>query len=150
MDGQVMIVTDCDKMKVIRDNGRKVAWFLPDRIGRMVVAYIVWLMLAERMLRCECQLAEPRGDQLEFLWRNGNSRAWETDRLSAVIGRVMKAGTGVQLGVGRYWPVAIEMGQWIRGLTINQVEAHIEDDSDKDDDIEVDPMIGELVDYSSS
>ncbi|GKU14234.1 unnamed protein product, partial [Fusarium langsethiae] len=34
LDGQVMIVTDRDKMKAIRDNGRKVARFVPDRIGK--------------------------------------------------------------------------------------------------------------------
>ncbi|KAH7169496.1 hypothetical protein DER46DRAFT_481947, partial [Fusarium sp. MPI-SDFR-AT-0072] len=29
LDGQIMLVTDRDKMKAIRDNGRKVARFLP-------------------------------------------------------------------------------------------------------------------------
>ncbi|KAH7187404.1 hypothetical protein DER44DRAFT_709188, partial [Fusarium oxysporum] len=51
LDGQVMIVTDRDKMKAIRDNGRKVARFVPDRIGRMIVAYIAWLLPTERVLR---------------------------------------------------------------------------------------------------
>ncbi|KAH7202853.1 hypothetical protein BKA60DRAFT_657532, partial [Fusarium oxysporum] len=82
MDGQVMIVTDRDKMKAIRDNGRKVARFVPDRIGRMIVAYIAWLLPTERVLRRECQLAEPRGEQLEYMWRDGSSPVWETDRLS--------------------------------------------------------------------
>ena len=50
-DGQVMIITDRDKIKAIRDHGRKVARFLPERIGRMMVAYIAWLLLAERVLR---------------------------------------------------------------------------------------------------
>lgn len=151
LDGQVMIVTDRDKMKAICDNGRKVARFLPDRIGRMVVAYIAWLMPAERMLRREVKLAEPRGDQLEFIWRNGNSRVWGTDRLSAVMGRFMQAGTGVCLGVGRYWPVGIEMGRKIRGLAMNQAEAYMQqDDGDEHDDIEVDLMTGELVDCGGS
>lgn len=49
-----MLVTDRDKMKAIRDNGRKVARFLPDLIGRMIVVYILWLIPVERVLRREC------------------------------------------------------------------------------------------------
>ncbi|KAH7110398.1 hypothetical protein B0J13DRAFT_662115 [Dactylonectria estremocensis] len=151
LDSQVMIVSDRDKMKVICDNSRKVARFLPDRIGRMVVAYIAWLIPAERMLRREGKLAEQRGDQLEFMWRNGNSRMWGTDQFSAVMGRFMPAGTGVWLGVGRYWPVVIEMGRKIRGLAMNQAEAHMQqDDGDEHDDIEVDLMTGEPMDCGGS
>lgn len=62
-----MIVTDRDKMKAIRDKGRKVARFVTDWIGRMIVAYIAWLLPAERVLRREYQLAEPRGEQLEYM-----------------------------------------------------------------------------------
>ena len=67
IDRQVMIVTDRDKMKAIRDNGRKVARFVLDRIGRMIVACISWLIPAERVLQRECKLAEPRGEQLEYI-----------------------------------------------------------------------------------
>ncbi|GKU07275.1 unnamed protein product [Fusarium langsethiae] len=140
LDGQVMIVTDRDKMKAIRDNGRKVARFMPDRIGRMIVAYIAWLLPTERVLRRECQLAEPRGEQLEYMWRDGCSSVWETDRLSRQLGRVMQAGTGVRLGVGRYRAIAIEMGRKIRGLVMKQLEGKM-DDEDEDDNIEIDQII---------
>lgn len=46
-----MLVTDRDKMKAMRDIGRKVARFLPERVGRMLLAYILWLLPAERLLR---------------------------------------------------------------------------------------------------
>jgi hypothetical protein len=82
IDGQVMIVTDRDKMKAIRDNARKVARFVPELIGRMIVGYITWLIPAEWVLRRKCKLAEPRGEQLEFMWRDGSSRVWDTDWLS--------------------------------------------------------------------
>ena len=39
--GDVMLVTDRDKAKAIRGLGRKVARFLPARVGRLLVAYIV-------------------------------------------------------------------------------------------------------------
>ncbi|EXK77042.1 hypothetical protein FOQG_18233 [Fusarium oxysporum f. sp. raphani 54005] len=149
MDGHVMIVTDRDKMKAIRDNGRKVARFVPDRIGRMIVAYIAWLLPTERVLRRECQLAEPRGEQLEYMWRDGSSPVWETDRLSRKLARIMQAGTGVRLGVGRYRAIAIEMGRRIRGLVMKQLEGKM-DDEDEDDNVEIDPITGEPVDCGGS
>ncbi|KAL9565573.1 hypothetical protein ACKAV7_009755 [Fusarium commune] len=139
LDGQVMIVTDRDKMKVIRDNGRKVARFIPDQIGQMVVAYIAWLLLTERVLRQECQLNELHGEQLEYMWRDGSSSVWETDRLSKKLAYVMQAGTGVRLGVGRYRAIAIEMGRRIRGLVIRQLEGKM-DDEDEDENVEIDPI----------
>ncbi|KNB06401.1 hypothetical protein FOXG_07122 [Fusarium oxysporum f. sp. lycopersici 4287] len=149
LDGQVMIVTDRDKMKAIRDNGRKVARFLPDPVGRMIVAYISWLIPAERVLRRECQLAEPRGDQLEYMWRDGGSRVWDTDRLSRKLARVMQAGTGVRIGVGRYRAITVEIGRRIRGLVMRQLDSQMEDE-DEDDNIEVDPITGEPVDCGGS
>ncbi|KAI3572913.1 hypothetical protein IWW34DRAFT_837925 [Fusarium oxysporum f. sp. albedinis] len=148
LDGQVMIVTDRDKMKAIRDNGRKVARFVPDRIGRMIVAYIAWLLPTERVLRRECQLAEPRGEQLEYMWRDGCSSVWETDRLSRQLGRVTQAGTGVRLGVGRYRAIAIEMGRRIRGLVMKQLEGKMDDEDE--DNIEIDQITGEPVDCGGS
>ncbi|TVY74984.1 hypothetical protein Focb16_v005470 [Fusarium oxysporum f. sp. cubense] len=149
MDGHVMIVTDQDKMKAIRNNGRKVARFVPDRIGRMIMAYIAWLLPTERVLRRECQLAEPRGEQLEYMWRDGSSPVWETDRLSRKLARIMQAGTGVRLGVGRYRAIAIEMGRRIRGLVMKQLEGKI-DNEDKDNNVEIDPITGEPVDCGGS
>ncbi|KAK2684950.1 hypothetical protein QWA68_016472 [Fusarium oxysporum] len=136
-DSMVMLVTDRDKMKAIRDNGRKVARFLPDPIGRMIVAYISWLIPAERVLRRECQLTEPRDDQLEYMWRDGGSRVWDTERLSRKLARVMQAGTGVRIGVGRYRAITVEIGRRIRGLVMRQLDSQMEDE-DEDDNIEVD------------
>ncbi|KAK7582804.1 hypothetical protein V3481_012103 [Fusarium oxysporum f. sp. vasinfectum] len=144
-----MLVTDRDKMKAIRDNGRKVARFLPDPIGRMIVAYISWLIPAERVLRRECQLTEPRDDQLEYMWRDGGSRVWDTERLSRKLARVMQAGTGVRIGVGRYRAITVEIGRRIRGLVMRQLDSQMEDE-DEDDNIEVDPITGEPVDCGGS
>ena len=69
-DGQVMIVTDRDKMKAIRDLGRKVARFLPDDAGRMMVAYIAWLLPAELLLTRVCGLKEPVPKLYQFMWRH--------------------------------------------------------------------------------
>ena len=49
--GDVMLVTDRDKAKAIRGLGRKVARFLPARVGRLLVAYVAWLLPFERLLQ---------------------------------------------------------------------------------------------------
>lgn len=150
LDGQVMLITDRDKVKAMRDNGRKVARFLPPRIGKMMVAYVAWLLPFERMLRRRCTLPEPPDDMLEFMWRDGcSARLWETERLSSALARIMQAGTGVRITVARYRPIAIEMGRRIRGLVLAQLEARAED-GDDDDDVDVDPMTGEPIDCGGS
>ncbi|KAH6983762.1 hypothetical protein EDB80DRAFT_592032, partial [Ilyonectria destructans] len=112
-DGQVMLITDRDKMKAIWGTGHKTARFLPDRIGRMMVAYIVWLLPAERTLRRKCKLPEPQEKCLEFFWRNGNSNCWDTERLSSIMIRLLQAEIKMRLGIGRYCVMAIELGRKI-------------------------------------
>ena len=144
--GQVMLVTDRDKMKAMHGRGRKVARFLPERVGRMVLAYILWLLPAERVLLAEGNIQGPRGDQLEYMWRHGASSVWKTDRLSGHLHVVTQAGIGVRIGTARYRPVAIEMGRQIKGPVIRQVEAAAADALDSDDDgFDVDPLTGEAV-----
>ena len=142
--GQVMLVTDRDKMKAIRDIGRKVARFLPERIGRMLLAYILWVLPAERLLRRQCGLPLPADKDLAYLWRDGNTGAWDSSRLSAALGRVLQAGVGVAAGVMRYRQVAIEMGRQIKGIVVRQQDAADEADDD-DEGLEVDPATGEAV-----
>ncbi len=55
-NGHVMVVTDRDKAKSIRDMGRKVARFLLDTMGRVFVVYIAWLLPAEEVLEQALEL----------------------------------------------------------------------------------------------
>ncbi|CAI6097693.1 unnamed protein product [Clonostachys chloroleuca] len=80
IDGQVIIVIDRDKIKAICNNSCKVVWFIPDRIGQIIVVYISWLIPAERILQQECKLAELYGEQLEYIWRDSSLRV-RADRL---------------------------------------------------------------------
>lgn len=83
------------------------------------------------------------------MWRDGGSRVWDTDRLSRKLARVMQAGTGVRIGVGRYRAITVEIGRRIRGLVMRQLDSQMEDE-DEDDNIEVDPITGEPVDCGGS
>lgn len=144
LDGQVMLVTDRDKTKALRDQGRKVARFLPERIGQLLITYIVWLLPTERLLRTQCNLRPAIGEQLEYLWCDGSSGVWDTERLSSLLVRMLQPGLGLRIGVARYRGIAIEFGRRIRGLTIQQTEFQTEAD-DEADDFDVDPLTGEPV-----
>ncbi|MBE3098262.1 MAG: DEAD/DEAH box helicase, partial [Planctomycetes bacterium] len=150
LDGMVAIVTDRDKMKSIRGQGRKVARFIPERLGKIVVAYVAWLLPAEEALAELCGGPRPRADELEFMWRHGDSRAWDSARASTLLARTTHAGIGVRLGLMRYRVVAIELGRQIRGLAVRQLETSIGEDGDDDDAVELDPVTGEPVDCGGS
>lgn len=147
-DGELMMVLDGVKNKTTRGVGRKVARFLPDHLGRIMVAYIVWLLPAERVLLKHAKMPGPDPAHLEFVWRHGGSKHWETDRLSAIMARKMQAGVGVRLPVGRYRMVAIAIGREIRGIVERKAEQATGEVDDEEEDIEVDPLTGEVTDTS--
>lgn len=132
----VMIITDRDKMKAVRDLGRKVARFLPPRLGKLVIGYIAWLIPAEGALRQLAGLEPTRQDSHEFMWRDGTSEHWETSLLSGYMADYLHAGVGVKIGVQKYRQIAPEMANAIKGLVIQQVEANAgnEESSDDEDD----------------
>ncbi|PNH58043.1 hypothetical protein VD0002_g9477 [Verticillium dahliae] len=111
-------------------------------MGRMMVTYVVWLLPFER------RLAEPRTDQLEFMWRDGDSRAWDTTRLSAVMARMLQADIRVRIGVAR--PIAIKISRRIRGFAMHQMESCIVEEDTGEDDVDIDPLTGEPVECGGS
>ncbi|KAL7903691.1 hypothetical protein GGI35DRAFT_492713 [Trichoderma velutinum] len=147
-NGSVMIVTDRDKAKSIRDMGRKVARFLPDDMGRVLVAYIAWLLPAEELLEQELMLpATPPGTK-EFMWRHGPAGRWKTDKLSSLLAREIGTAIGVHVGTARYRIIVIEMGRIVDGLVMEEMEKRIEDDSREG--IEMDELSGEVLQVGGS
>ncbi len=117
-DGQVLLVTDRDKHKAIRGVGRKVARFLPEAAGRMMVAYVAWLLPFETMLRVACGFPKVTAATASFLWRDPGKGRWDTTVLSRRLGELTSVSCGVQLTVSTYRHVAIEMGRRIRGIMV--------------------------------
>jgi superfamily II DNA or RNA helicase len=147
-NGSAMIVTDRDKAKSIRDMGRKVARFLPDDMGRVLVAYIAWLLPAEELLEQELMLpATPPGIK-EFMWRHGPAGRWKTDKLSSLLAREIGTAIGVYVGTARYRIIVIEMGRIVDGLVMEEMEKRIEDDSREG--IEMDELSGEVLQVGGS
>ncbi|RYP57593.1 hypothetical protein DL771_011450 [Monosporascus sp. 5C6A] len=147
-DGQVLLVTDRDKNKAIRGIGRKVARFLPEHVGKMMVAYVAWLLPFERMLAARPGAAvagdaETRGLSAsasasasalasldEWLWKDGRKGRWDTAELSKQLASATGRHVGVELTVADYRHVAIELGRKIRGLVLQQLEVDIGADDD--------------------
>ncbi|KAK7947162.1 uncharacterized protein PG986_011483 [Apiospora aurea] len=115
LDGEVMLVTDRDKNKAIRGIGRKVARFLPARLGKM--------MVAGRRRR------SPR-----YSGGTGGWGAWQTAELSKQLVRVTGQHVGVELSVADYRHVAIELGRTVRGLVVRQLEVDLAGDDDRGGD----------------
>ncbi|RYP58973.1 hypothetical protein DL771_011043 [Monosporascus sp. 5C6A] len=123
-DGQVLLVTDRDKNKAIRGIGRKVARFLPEHVGKMMIAYVAWLLPFERMLaaRAGARGASASASLDEWLWKDGRKGRWETAELSKQLASATGRHVGVELTVADYRHVAIELGRKIRGLVVRQLE----------------------------
>ncbi len=161
-DGQVLLITDRDKSKAIRDIGIKVARFLPAHVGKMVIAYIAWLAPLEELLLRQDSLAEAvgrggsssggggteRADAASqrlrtaqllrdgWLWmdaRPGFKGRWETPELSKRLVSLTGRFAAVELGTADYRHVSIAMGRKIKGLVVKQIEA-VDDGEDWEDD----------------
>ncbi|RYP30260.1 hypothetical protein DL768_011198 [Monosporascus sp. mg162] len=114
-DGQVLLVTDRDKNKAIRGISRKVAQFLPEYVGKIMVAYVAWLLPFEKMLAARGLPAPSTSAPLP---------PDERKQLASATGRHL----GVELTVADYRHVAIKLGRKIRGLVIRQLEVDIRAD----------------------
>ena len=78
-DGEVLLIIDCDKNRSICGLGRKVARFLPARIDRIVIAYIVWLMPFEEFIHDVSGVAGPDSTLWSYMWKDARRGSWETE-----------------------------------------------------------------------
>jgi hypothetical protein len=142
-DGQVVIITDRDKSKGLSGGtgGRKVARFLPERLSRMMVAYIAWLLPFEKVLHRLAGIRGPSDSLDPWIWKSAEKGIWDTAILSKQLALVSGVEIGARLTVSNYRHVAVEMGRKIKGLIIRQIdlEAAV---ADSDDEV-ADPMTGE-------
>jgi superfamily II DNA helicase RecQ len=142
-DGQVMIITDRDKSRAIRGLGRKVARFLPERVGKMVVAYIVWFIPFEEMLHDEAGIPGPDETLSSYMFKDARPGAYGTEQLSEALASLMGEEVGVELMVSDYRHVAIGLGRRIKGIIIRRVEAEMGEGEEDADGIGADRVTGE-------
>ena len=147
-DGQVVLITDRDKSRAIRGIGRKVARFLPERIGKMVVAYTVWLMAFEMMLHEQTRIPGPEKSLRSYMWKDARKGAWETPQLSGGLSSLTGRHLGVELMVSDYRHVAIVLGRQIKGMIIRKMEVEMGEQQDGDDVVGGDTVTGERRDQA--
>ena len=135
-DGQVMIVTDLDKSRSIRGLGRKVARFVPERVGQIVVAYIAWILPFEEMLHDQVGIPGASESLSSYMWKDARKGAWETDYLSASMASLMAEHTGVELMVSDYRHIAILLARQIKGIMIRRVEIEAGEADEADDELD--------------
>ncbi|SLM37315.1 Zinc finger, C2H2 [Lasallia pustulata] len=133
--GQVSIITDRDKSRAIRGLGRKVARFLPTRVGKMVVAYIAWLIPLERMLQAQTKIQEVPESLDAYMWKDAKCGAWGTEQLSEQLALLTGKGLGVPLKVSDYRHVAIALGRRIKEIVIRSAEVEMGDEHGQMDEM---------------
>ena len=133
-DGQVMLITDLDKSRSIRGLGRKVARFLPRRIGQMVVAYIAWLLPFEEMLYDKAGMPGVDVSLSSYMWKDPRTGPWETEQLSDALASLTGEYLGLELMVSDYRHVAIGMARKIKGILIRHAEIEMTEGNNGGDD----------------
>jgi hypothetical protein len=122
---QVLIITDRDKSRVIRGLGRKVARFLPDRLGKMMVAYVTWVVPWEAMLHEVTKIPGPLKELRSYMWKDARKGVWETAQLSDSMASLTGRHMGVELMVSDYRYFAILLGRTIKEIVIREVEVEM-------------------------
>ena len=142
-DGQVLIITDRDKSRAIRGIGRKVARFLPERVGKLMIAHIAWVMPFEQLLHEQSKIPGPSPSLEAYLWKDGKKKeGWKTEQLSEQLASITGKFLGVELTVRDYRHVAIVLGRVIKGIVIRQLEVEM-GEQQGDDGTGGDAMTGE-------
>ena len=77
-DEEIILITNRDKNRSIYGLGRKVARFLLARIGRIVVAYIAWLLLFEKHIHNVSDVRGPNKSLWSCIWKDARRGTWNT------------------------------------------------------------------------
>ncbi|KEF50778.1 uncharacterized protein A1O9_13170, partial [Exophiala aquamarina CBS 119918] len=126
-DGAVMLITDRDKNRSIRGLGRKVARFFSERVSRMVVAYIAWLMPFEEFIHDVSGVAGPDKSLWSYMWKDARRGTWDTAQLSDGLAALTGEHMGVEAMVSDYRHVAIGFARVIKGIVVRRMEVEIEE-----------------------
>lgn len=129
-NGQMLMITDRDKRVAIHGLGRKVARFIPERLGKMMVAYVEWLLPFEEFLYAKTDVSGPPKSLVSLMWKSGRKGQWETPQLSQGLSALTGEHVKVELTVSPYRHVAIGLGRMIKEIVIRQVEVEMGEQED--------------------
>ncbi|KPI44936.1 ATP-dependent DNA helicase tlh1, partial [Cyphellophora attinorum] len=137
-EGDVLIISDRDKNRTVRGFGRKVARFLPRRLGRMMVAYLAWIMPFKTFMMRDAAVGTTSVETYTYVWKDGVAAGravgpWTTETLTQELRELSGEVIGVPLGTADYRHVAIAFGAEIKGIMIRRAAV---------EDVEEDEMEG--------
>jgi hypothetical protein len=115
---------------------------LPERLSRIVVAYIAWWLPFEKVLHRLAGIRGPSDSLDPWIWKSAEKGIWDTAMLSKQLAVVSGVEIGARLTVSSYRHVAVEMGRKIKGLIIRQIEVEAAAGDSGDDEV-ADPITGE-------
>jgi len=149
--GYVVLVTDRDKNRAIRGFGRKVARFLPQRLGGILVGCLAWLVPLKRFLMREAGIGATTMANAAYVWKDGllagrHSGPWPTEMLTQELRAISAEVLGAALGTADYRHVAIKFGSNIKGMAMRRVAVE-EGEMDEDEALAYGGEAGKYYDY---
>jgi hypothetical protein len=113
IDGQVAVVTRYHKMQCQWDKPKVVVRFLPDTVGQLVVAYLLYVRPLQALL--QSALGKSMSAAVtDYLWANEQG-PWETDQLTRTMTLESAKWLGTRLTVQEYRHVAVGVGREVVG-----------------------------------
>jgi superfamily II DNA/RNA helicase len=113
IDGQVAVVTRYHKTQSQWDKPKVVVRFLPDAVGQLVVAYLLYIRPLQVLL--QSALDKPMSTSvIDYLWADERG-SWETDRLTNTMTLESAKWLGTRLTVQEYRHAAVGIGREVVG-----------------------------------
>ena len=131
-----MLITNLDKSRLIHSLDRKVARFLPRRIRQIVVVYIAWLLLFEKMLYNKARMPDIDVSLSLYMWKDPRMGSWEIEQLSNALALLTGKYLGLELIVFNYRYVAIRMARKIKRILIRHTKIEMIEGNNRGDNSE--------------
>jgi superfamily II DNA helicase RecQ len=113
IDGQVAVVTRYHKTQSQWDKPKVVVRFLPDAVGQLVTAYLLYVRPLRAMLQSALGKAMS-ASVTDYLWADERG-PWETDQLTRIMTLESAKWLGTRLTVQEYRHAAVGIGREVVG-----------------------------------
>jgi superfamily II DNA helicase RecQ len=112
-DGQVMLVTEYHKSVTITDQLKVIPRFLPERVGKMLIIYLAYVLPFRQLLDQSTSIRASKG----FIWFK-RDHPWETSDLTAALTEQSGSRLNMRIRTSDYRHIAVAIDrEHVRGLT---------------------------------
>ena len=103
-------------------------------MSKMMMAYIVWLILFERMLQAQAKILKLPASLKLYLWKDVKNGAWKAAQLSGQLTLMTGRHIEVELRISDYQHMAIELRRRIKRIMIQQMKMKMREQQQNADD----------------